>query len=220
MAKSRITRQLKNQFVWAPIALLFTGTFLLSACDSKEDREPDTRGTGVRLKHLTTINQVSALLTSQMQGYETQETGSFTDEGHYPTIPHIYFYTVNFKDDINGYVYAWRSVNAQSGMGKETKDEILDMFPDMEEIADGRLGKAPYENVFALRYRNNEKGDWRYELYIRLAHIDNQDNQVIALSGTFGPTTSNPEHEAVAPEPMDSSTAIAAMLALTEPIVE
>src|SRR5690606_21186595 len=118
---------------------------------------------------------------------------------------------------VDGYVYAWRSINAQTGMGKETKDEILAMFSDMEEVPDGRLGKAPYENVFALRYNNNVKGDWRYELYIRLAHINNQDNQMIALSGTFGPS-SNPEHEAISPEPMGSGDAVSTMLALVEPI--
>lgn len=191
---------------------------LLCACSTNDDKEPtETSGSGVRLKHLVTANQVANLLGEHMQGYEIQGEGNFTNEGNYPAIPHIYYYTVNFKKDINDYVYGWRSIKAQTGMGKDTKDEILAMFSDMEEVADGRLGKAPYENVFALRYRNNEKGDWRYELYIRLAHINNQDNQVIALSGTFGPA-SNPEHEAIAPEPMNSHDAVSAMLALVEPV--
>ena len=65
-------------------------------------------------------------------------------------------------------------------MGKDSKGEILEMFDDIvEEVADGRLGKAPYENVFALRYKDNKKSDWRSELHIRLAHINNQDNQLI-----------------------------------------
>ncbi|PJR04871.1 hypothetical protein [Avrilella dinanensis] len=215
---SAVSKQLKKQAI-LPFALVVF-TLLLSACDSNDDKEPtEISGLGIRLKHLVTTSQVANSLGNYMQGYETQGTGSFTDEGHYPAIPHIYYYTVNFKNDIDGTVYAWRSINAQTGMGKETKDKILDMFTDMEEITDGRLGKPPYENVFVLGYKNNEKGDWRYELYIRLTHINNQDNQVITLSGTFGPT-SHPDDEAIAPEPMNSQDAVSAMLTLVELIPE
>lgn len=209
--------QLKKQWIIVCCTLFLIVVFLLQSCKKAGKQEPDALGAGVRLKHLVATNQVANPLSPYMQGYEVEGDGSFTNEGNYPATPHIYYYTVNFKQDIDGYVYAWRSINAQAGMGKETKAELLDMFPEMEEVSDGRLGKAPYENVFALRYKNNEKGDWQYELYIRLAHINNQDNQVISLSGTFGPT-SNPDHEAIAPQPMGSSDAVSAMLTLVEPI--
>lgn len=213
-----VFKQFKKQSALSFILVVFT--LLLSACDRNDDKEPsEITGSGIRLKHLVTAGQVANSLGDYMQEYNTEGTGSFTDEGNYPAIPYIYYYTVNFKQDINDHVYAWRSINAQTGMGKDTKEEILDMFPDMEEAGDGRLGKAPYENVFVLRYKNNEKGDWRYSLYIRLAHINNQDNQVITLSGTFGPT-SHPDDEAIAPEPMNSHDAVSAMLALVEPITE
>lgn len=213
-----VFKQLKKQSGLSFILVVFT--LFLSGCDSNDDKEPtEITGSGIRLKHLVTASQVASSLGDYMQGYNTEGTGSFTNEGNYPAIPHIYYYTVNFKQDINEHVYAWRSINAQTGMGKDTKEEILEMFPDMEEVADERLGSAPYENVFALRYKDNEKKDWRYNLYIRLAHINNQDNQVITLSGNFGPT-SHPDDQAIAPEPMSSHDAVSAMLTLVEPLSE
>ncbi len=198
--------------------VVLTGIILLSACSTNDDIEPPgISGSGVQLKHLVTANQVAGSLGESMQGYILQGTGGFTNTGYYPEVPHVYYYTVYFQKDLNDYDYASRSISAQTGMGKETKDEILEMFDDREEVADGRLGKAPYENVFALRYKDNEKHNWRYELHIRLAHINNQDNQVITLSGTFGPS-SHPDTEAIAPEPMNSDEAVSAMLALVEPV--
>ncbi len=199
------------------LLVFLTGSILLSACSKNDDKEQtETSDSGVRLKHLVNAPQVDGSLGEYMQGYTLQGTGGFTNTGNYPEVPHIYYYTVYFQKDLNEYAYASRSISAQTGMGKDTKDEILEMFDDIEEVADGRLGKAPYENVFGLRYKDNEKRDWRYELHIRLAHINNQDNQVITLSGTFGPS-SHPDTEAIAPEPMSSSEAVSAMLTLVEP---
>lgn len=216
--KSTIFNRLRPICVLFFVLVTFTATLLLSACGKSDDKEPSTlSGSVVRLKHLVTAKQVGNSLAGYMPEYEIQGSGSFTNNGNYPETPHIYYYTVNFKKDIEGYVFAWRSINVQTGNAKETKDEILARFSDMEEVEDQRLGKAPYENVFALRYKNNVKDEWLYELYIRLAHINNQDNQIIILSGTFGPT-SNPEHEAIAPEPMNSHDAVSTMLTLVEPI--
>lgn len=198
--------------------VVLTGSIVLFACSKNEDKEPkETLGSGVRLKHLVTANQVASSLGESMKGYILQGTGGITNTGYYPGVPHIYYYTVYFQKELNDNAYASRSISAQTGMGKDTKDEILEMFDDIEEVQDGRLGKAPYENVFALRYKDNKKSDWRYELHIRLAHINNQDNQVITLSGTFGPS-SHPDTEAIAPGPMNSDEAVSAMLALVEPV--
>ena len=186
MKKTIFTRL--NKLSVLSFALVFlTGSIMLSACSKNDDKDPtESSGSGVRLKHLVTAPQVAGSLGESMQGYTMQGTGGFTNTGNYPEVPHIYYYTVNFQKDLNEYTYAARSVSAQTGMGKDSKGEILEIFDDIEEVADGRLGKAPYENVFALRYKDNKKSDWRYELHIRLAHINNQDNQLITLSGRFG----------------------------------
>ena len=217
MIKTIFTRL--NKLSVLSFALVFlTGSIMLSACSKNDDKDPtETSGSGVRLKHLVTAPQVAGSLGESMQGYTMRGTGGFTNTGNYPEVPHIYYYTVNFQKDLNEYTYAARSISAQTGMGKDSKGEILEMFDDIEEVADGRLGKAPYENVFALRYKDNKKSDWRYELHIRLAHINNQDNQLITLSGTFGPS-SHPDTEEIAPDPMSSNEAISAMLTLVEPI--
>ena len=217
MKKTIFTRL--NKLSVLSFALVFlTGSIMLSACSKNDDKDPtESSGSGVRLKHLVTAPQVAGSLGESMQGYTMQGTGGFTNTGNYPEVPHIYYYTVNFQKDLNEYTYAARSVSAQTGMGKDSKGEILEIFDDIEEVADGRLGKAPYENVFALRYKDNKKSDWRYELHIRLAHINNQDNQLITLSGTFWPS-SHPDTEEIAPDPMRSNEAISAMLTLVEPI--
>ncbi|MBD1420960.1 hypothetical protein [Sphingobacterium chuzhouense] len=213
-----VFNRLNKRSVLSFVFMVLIGSLLLSACSTNDDNEPnETAGSGVRLKHLVTAEQVAASLGESMQGYSLQGTGGFTNTGNYPEVPHVYYYTVYFQKHLHHEQYASRSISAQAGMGKDTKDEILEMFDDIEEVADGRLGKAPYENVFALRYKDNEKRDWRYELYIRLAHINNQDNQVITLSGTFGPS-SHPDTEAIAPDPMSGSEAVSAMLTLVEPV--
>ncbi len=198
------------------LILLFATLGILSihGCKKSGERPSDETGNGVRLKHLTATGQVAAALDAYMQGYQAAGDGSFTNTGRYPDVPHSYYYTVNFKWDIDGNAYAWRSISSQAGMGKDTKAEILAGDPDAEEVLDGRLGKPPYENVFAIRYRDNDKDNWWYELHLRLAHI-NQDNQVISFSGSFGPTENE---EPVAPEPPSSAVAISAMLTLVEPI--
>lgn len=155
---SGVSKQLKKQAILSFTLVVFT--LLLSACDSNDDKEPtETAGSGVRLKHLVTTNQVASSLGGYMQGYEIQQTGGFKNTGYYPEVPHIYYYTVYFEKHLHYEQYASRSISAQTGMGKDTKDEILEMFDDIEEVVDGRLGKAPYENVFALRYKDNEKRD-------------------------------------------------------------
>lgn len=67
--------------------LLLTGSILLSACNKNEEREPpETSGSGVRLKHLATAQQIAVLLDETMQGYTLQGTGGFTNMGYYPKV--------------------------------------------------------------------------------------------------------------------------------------
>ncbi len=204
-----------NKIFFTDILIILSSVI---CCKKNDTGLPDIDNGGVRLKHFTTAQQVHEAVTELMYDYELAGEGSFTDIGYYPQLPYIYYYTVNYNRDINSEVTAYRTLSADVGMGDETKQEILEMFPDYMEVADSRLGKAPFENVFAIRYRNNTKRDWRYELYLSLDHI-NQDNQVITLTGGFGPTNSE-RHEAIAPEPPDEKVVISALLKLTEPIGE
>ncbi|NGM89807.1 hypothetical protein G5B35_21130, partial [Parapusillimonas sp. SGNA-6] len=99
---------------------VITGSILLSACKN-DDKEPtEISGSGVRLKHLVTANQVASSLGGYMQGYEIQGTGGFTNTGYYPEVPHIYYYTVYFQKHLHYEQYASRSISAQTGMGKDT----------------------------------------------------------------------------------------------------
>lgn len=197
--------------------LLFILAFCLTACSTTESEPPTALETdGVRLKHLTSSSQLSAALADHMEGYAFKDEGSFTDMGNYPAVPHVYYYTARLEQAIVG-IDLHRVINAQAGMGDESKEEVLDYFAeDYEEILDPRLGKPPYDNVFALRYRENQKRNWVYELYIQLDHI-NQDNQVIHFSGGYGPSW-NEEREALAPEPPSPAIAISTMLSLVETI--
>lgn len=157
-----VFNRLNKRSVLSFVFMVLIGSLLLSACSTNDDNEPnETAGSGVRLKHLVTAEQVAASLGESMQGYSLQGTGGFTNTGNYPEVPHVYYYTVYFQKHLHHEQYASRSISAQAGMGK--------------------------------------------------------DNQVITLSGTFGPS-SHPDTEAIAPDPMSGSEAVSAMLTLVEPV--
>jgi len=198
------------------IGLLCLSLLLLS-CINKQEESPDgaTEDT-VRLRHLTNADQVHEAVLSFINGYTLGSDASFTDMGSYPKVPYVYYYSVSWEKEISSLASINLSISSDTGIGGESKEEILEYSTDMVEVNDARLGKAPYANVFVIRKEDNNKMDWQYELYMDLSPL-NEDNHRITLTGTFlGPDSQADQ----APPPPSDSKAISMMLELVEGITD
>ncbi|UYQ90962.1 hypothetical protein MKQ68_12745 [Chitinophaga horti] len=188
--------------------------FTNTSCSKDDSKGGNTNATGVRLKHFTTATAVHAAIGSFMTQYKNND-GEFENYGNYPNLPHIYRYTVYWTHPFGDDYEASRHISADAGMGSDSREEILEYSPGYAEIKDSRLGKPPYENVFVIKKMDSDKRDWRFEMYINLDAVNN-DNQVITLSGTYSPW--HDDVEPMAPKPPGDAAAISAMLQLTETI--
>ncbi|MCT1526067.1 hypothetical protein ACS126_03605 [Sphingobacterium lactis] len=186
------------------------------SCQKDAQTEGTVHTDGVRLKHITKGSDVESLLRPLMQDY-TLDHEAFTDVGSYPSPSYRYYYDINWDWNLgNDRVTAYRSLSCSAGMGDESKEEILESAKDFVEIQDERLGKAPYNNVFAIRYTDQKKSDWRCEMYI-LKVGNHMRNQSITLSGSYGPIYRD-DIEALAPSPPDNKMVVTELLKLLEPI--
>ncbi|WP_215222624.1 hypothetical protein [Echinicola shivajiensis] len=188
--------------------------FLLSCTDEKDETPDRATEETVRLKHFADANQVNEAVLPLINGYELGSDDSFTDTGNYPKLPYIYYYTVRWEKEVSSLASINLSVSGDTGIGDETKEEILEYSEGMVEVNDPRIGKAPYANVFVIRNEDNSKLDWRYELYMDLGTL-NEDNHRITLTGVFiGPDSQIDQ----APNPPSDAEAISIMLELVEGI--
>lgn len=200
------------------LTFITSGCLLLSISCGKDQgaNEDIVTGQGARLKHITQGTEAHGSIESLMQDYSLSGE-SFTDVGSYPIPAYTYYYTLNWDWNQNsGQVTAHRVLSCSSGMGIDSKEEILAQSQGYIEIQDERLGKAPYQNVFAIRYQDQTKADWRYEIYI-LKVMNNMRNQNITLTGSYGPVQRD-DIAALAPNPPDEEAVVTELLKLLEPI--
>ncbi|MBE8722684.1 hypothetical protein [Sphingobacterium pedocola] len=200
------------------LTFITTGCLLLSiSCGKDQGADEDiVTGQGARLKHITQGTEGHGLIESLMQDYSLSSE-SFTNVGSYPIPVYTYYYTLNWEWNQNSdQVTAHRVLSCSAGMGIDSKEEILKKAHGFIEIQDDRLGKPPYQNVFAIRYQDQKKEDWRYEIHI-LKVMNNMRNQNITLTGSYGPVQRD-DIAALAPNPPDEKTVITELLKLLEPI--
>lgn len=198
-------------FITSSYVLLFL------SCDKDHGAGDDVAsGEGARLKHVIQGSEANGLIGSLMQDY-TLSSESFTDVGSYPIPVYTYYYTLNWDWNQNSdQVTAHRVLSCSAGGGIDSKEEILARSRGYIEIQDERLGKPPYQNVFAIRYQDQKKEDWRYEVYI-LKVMNHMRNQNITLTGGYGPIYRD-DIAALAPNPPDEKAVIIELLKLLEPI--
>ncbi|TJZ54738.1 hypothetical protein FAZ15_14750 [Sphingobacterium olei] len=216
----QITILLEKQHMVFRIILAFitTGYLLLFiSCGKDQGTDEDiVTGQGSRLKHITQGTEGNGLIESLMQDYSLSSE-SFTDVGSYPIPVYTYYYTLNWDwNQNNDQVTAHRVLSCSSGLGTDSKKEILEQSHGFIEIQDERLGKAPYQNVFAIRYQDQTKADWRYEIHV-LKVTNNMRNQGITLTGSYGPVQRD-DIAALAPNPPDEEAVVTELLKLLEPI--
>lgn len=191
---------IRTIFTFITIGILF----VFVSCEKDAQIENNIHTEGVRLKHLTTGAEVDNLLRPLMQDH-TLVGENFVDVGSYPLPVYRYYYDITWDWDLKEeWQTIYRTLSCSTGRGVESIEEMLQNHDDYVVIQDERLGKAPYNNVFAIR-EDHEISGWRFEIYI-LKVGNNMRNQSITFSGSHGPV------------PPDNEQVITELLKLLEPI--
>lgn len=200
---------INNNFLY----ILLSIAFLSVACSSDEGEIsfPDVEPTNIRLKYLTTTEDVVAGLGAYAQGWDVSELHIERDDGNYPDMLWWYQYELSMRRDaVHPATHDYRMVRAETD-GPIEPEEIKEREKRQNRVRihDARLNKYP--SLYVYKGRDNDNNNWNFGLYAHQVHKDgNKTTHKIYMSGGH-----SSHLEGNTPPPSDGEV-VTAMLALLE----
>ncbi|MFS8617926.1 MAG: hypothetical protein FWJ85_13970 [Solitalea sp.] len=189
------------------VLFVLTVAFSLTSCKETDDPAPsETTDTNkVRLKHLTTEQEITEALGAYVAGWDPGEL-HLTELGTYGELPYVYYYRIGYFLTPDGAYQQHRSIRCDTdGTGEETLESILEEDDKKVEVNDSRLENLP--GVFIVKNKENKEGDWLFTLYAPQSYVNGKTTHKVTLMGLLRATVPS-DHEAV--------TAILSLLEIKE----